>query len=93
MDGTAQSPNPPLVTLDDHWQEFRRTVIARDASTAQQLDMKRAFFGGALALYHLQTRNFSGGDSPETDQQLMQLWLGEMESFIDQDNPDRSGSQ
>lgn len=89
----AANQRPSLATVDDYWQEFRETVIPRDARTAQQLDMKRAFYGGALALFGLQSRHFSGGSNPAMDQELMQTWLAEIESFTAEQDPSGAGQQ
>lgn len=70
--------------LETEWMTFRNAVIPRDAGSAQLQDMRRAFYGGAWALYSLMMNSLDPGteDTPK-DVELMAKLDAEMREFRD----------
>src|SRR3546814_8281969 len=50
--------------LNNEWDTFREMVLAPDAPDIQLSEMRRAFFGGAAALFKVMMRKLDPGEEP-----------------------------
>lgn len=41
-----------MTTIDQEWRNFAELAIENDATTLERMDLRRAFFAGAGAMYH-----------------------------------------
>jgi hypothetical protein len=64
------------------WQGFQSTCIPKDASTHQRIDMRNAFFAGAVHLYASIMTGLEGGTEPTSkDMNRMQNIHDEITEF------------
>ena len=68
--------------LETEWDKYRRQVLPPDAPPIQIQECRRAFFGGAWAIYSLMMNKMTSGDEvkPE-DLQMMASLDREMRNF------------
>lgn len=68
--------------LETEWINYRNAVIPKDAGSVQLMESRRAFFGGAWALYSLIMNSLDPGHEPtEADLALMAALDREMREF------------
>lgn len=48
-------------TIQSEWEHFQKIVIPEDASQTQIIEMKKAFYAGAMSLMRMQHRLFDSG--------------------------------
>lgn len=69
-------------TINGQWLDYRAKVISPNAPEIQLIESKRAFFAGALALFHLQISGVSDEEEfTETDQHLIENLVNELHAF------------
>jgi hypothetical protein len=68
--------------LETEWMRYRNAVIPKDASPVQLLESRRAFYGGAWALYALMMNSLHPDVEPtESDTKMMAKLDAEMREF------------
>jgi len=45
-----------MMTIDQHWQSYRRDLIPKDASQVQITETRRAFYAGAWIMHEMSQR-------------------------------------
>jgi hypothetical protein len=71
--------------IEEQWNEFRRSVLSKDAPQIQIDEMRKAFFAGVVALFGHVLGNLSeGNDVKEQDLQMMASIHEELEEFRDE---------
>lgn len=66
----------------EEWNSFSRALGLEKASPAQRVEMQKAFFGGAIALFALIMKILEPGAEPtEKDLQVMSEIVEEMKSY------------
>lgn len=69
--------------IEDEWNDFSLKCLA-NITHQQFIDLRRTFFGGASALYHLMMTHLDSGDEPtEQDLQMMRDLRDEIRAFND----------
>lgn len=69
--------------LNNEWDTFREMVLAPDAPEIQISEMRRAFFGGAVALFRVMMRKLDPGEDPtERDMAQMDAIDQELRDFV-----------
>src|SRR3546814_11622905 len=69
--------------LNNEWDTFREMVLAPDAPDIQLSEMRRAFFGGAAALFKVMMRKLDPGEEPtERDEAQMESIDQELRDFV-----------
>lgn len=67
-------------TLQDQWEKFSTLVVPKDAPPIQKIEMKRSFYAGAHAYFHL-----IAGDlcdvSDDAGVAMIEGWRQEIETF------------
>lgn len=58
--------------LNNEWDRFREEVLSPHAPEVQITEMRRAFFGGAAALFGVMMSKLDPGDEP-TDRDMAQM--------------------
>lgn len=74
-------PNPNFVA--NKWNDYRERVMPADASRAQFVETRRAFYAGVLA-FHLGLMNeLAPGDEPTDDDMIqMDMIQRELDEFV-----------
>lgn len=68
--------------IERAWLEFERKVVPGNAGATQRIEMRRAFYAGASAFFHITLANVS--DEPgftAHDEALMEGLSAELEAF------------
>lgn len=69
--------------LNNEWDTFREQVLSPDAPEVQLVEMRRAFFGGAAALFGVMMTRLDPGEEPtEADMAQMQAIDDEIRDFV-----------
>jgi hypothetical protein len=69
-------------TLEAEWEEFKAQIIPPNATLLQRNEMKKAFFGGVMALLSLQQDLADSSDPKEVADGVVR-WIGEVDAFAD----------
>src|SRR3546814_20446029 len=71
--------------LNNEWDTFREMVLAHDAPDIQLSEMRRAFFGGAAALFKVMMRKLDPGEAPtERDESKKESIDQELRDYVAQ---------
>lgn len=70
----AKAPRLAVVPnlISNEWDSFRESVLSPHAPEVQVTEMRRAFFGGAMALFSALMTKFDEGEE-ETERDLLQM--------------------
>jgi hypothetical protein len=72
----ARKAKAPLAVvpnlINNEWDSFRERVLSPEAPEVQVTEMRRAFFGGAMALFGSLMTKFDEGEE-ETERDLAQM--------------------
>lgn len=60
----GQIPLRERRSLADEWNEFERAIGLRGCSDVQRIEMRRAFYGGAITMYNLAMTGLDEGSEP-----------------------------
>jgi hypothetical protein len=58
--------------IETEWRNFAERVLPVDAPDVQRVEMRRAFFAGAISLFHALVTGMSPGDEP-TDADMAKM--------------------
>lgn len=69
--------------IEEQWKTYR-VILPEDASAAQIIETRRAFYAGAQALYHTVLTSLEPGqDATEADLSMMENIDRELRDFCD----------
>lgn len=69
-------------TLADEWAEFSRAVMPKDAPEMQRVEMRRAWYAGAAAMFGLMTGGLDADHEPtDLDVAYVESLAQEIEAF------------
>lgn len=76
---------PKRLRIAEQWDDFARALELHKTSPVQRQEMRRAFYGGAWALYNLQMNEVSvhGDDATPEDLQMMADLDQELREFAE----------
>jgi hypothetical protein len=76
--------------IREQWETYR-LIIPRDASKAQLIETRRAFYAGAGALFELVTNLSEGSEPQASDLQKMSDIQKELHDFLDEHRAEHGG--
>lgn len=69
-------------TLADEWRDFERQIMPKDAPRVQRVEMKRAWYAGAVTLFALVSGGFDADSEPtELDVAYLESISNEIEAY------------